>query len=69
MTKKRRSAQAIAAWGRHAGAHDPGSKPHEPRWTVEGEGYIIIDGELIEIELDWEGDDDEEAETEEETDE
>lgn len=26
---KRRNAQAVAAWNRHAGAHDPGSKKPE----------------------------------------
>jgi len=55
---KRRNPRAVAAWGRHGGAHDPGSNRPEVDDTdeqlleimVDGKGTIEIDGELYEIE-------------------
>lgn len=64
---KRRNPQAVAAWTRHGGAHDAGSKrPEADPWAdiAEGldealedtvgivvEGMLEIDGELYEIEF------------------
>jgi len=67
--KKQRSAPAVDAWSRHGGAHSGTARPDYDDTDeqildimLEGEGVIEIDGELYEIEFDWdhEGEDDEE---------
>ena len=68
---KRRNPQAVAAWSRHGGAHNPGSRKPEVDdldeqlldIMLEGEGTITIDGEVYEIEFSW--DDDEEGDEDE----
>ena len=67
---KRRSAPALDAWSRHGGAHAVGSKKPDVDdldeqlldIMLEGEGSIEIDGELYQIEFEWdvdeEGEDD-----------
>jgi len=65
--KNKRSAPALDAWSRHGGAHSGAARPDVDDTDeqildimLEGEGTIEIDGELYEIEFDWdtEGEDD-----------
>jgi hypothetical protein len=68
---KRRNPQAVAAWSRHGGAHNYGSRKPEVDdldeqlldIMLDGEGTIEIDGEVYEIEFSW---DDDEGEDEDE---
>jgi hypothetical protein len=70
MRDKRRNAQAVAAWSRHGGAHNPGTKRPDVDDTdeqlldimVEGSGVMEIDGELYEIEFEWDDEEDDDGE-------
>jgi hypothetical protein len=64
MTDKKRNAQAVAAWDRHGGAHGDGARRPDVDDTdqqildimLEGAGTIESDGELYQIEFNWDTD-------------